>query len=497
MDASYATDTARVRYDPERLDEDELPGLVSGYGYRAHPVGESPGRSDRDEETVQRLLVGGLFAMLVMPWYVFFLYPSYVGIETGILSTDMTTSLGLYLPMGIIGLFTTVVVFYTGWPILRGAYVSVRTVRPNMDLLLSIAILAAFSYSTVALLSGSIHLYYDVAIAIVLVVTAGGYYEGRLKRQATGLLSELTRMRASEATRRREDGSTETVAVDDLEPGDEVLVRPGERVPIGVAVDEFREVTGADAEVLAVTRVRPGMPAYDGSFLLPIATDPGVVAVTGPSTGGSKPNIFAFFPRDFHGSGRTDGCLKTPPLGTDGDSAMTDKRLDRRTALKSAGAVLGGMLLAGCSGDGGGDGGGDGNGGGDGDGDGNGGGQATVEMITEGGDNYFDPIGLQVEPGTTVTFENTSGAHNSVSYDDRIPSGAETWDTTIGETAEHTFETEGTYDYFCRPHKTAGMVGRIVVGEPGGPAEGSMPPDGDVPDSDTITSEGEVAYEDF
>lgn len=123
--------------------------------------------------------------------------------------------------------------------------------------------------------------------------------------------------------------------------------------------------------------------------------------------------------------------------------------------------------------------------------------EPRVEMITDGDAYYFDPIGLSVEPGTTVTFENVAGSHNSVAYTDRIPSGADAWETSIGETAEHTFEEPGTYDYYCAPHKTLGMVGRIVVGEPGGPAEGSTPPDGDIPASDTIVSEGAVSYEAF
>jgi Cu2+-exporting ATPase len=246
VEASYATDTARVRYDPDTVDRTNLPDALSGYGYTARfRDDEADGRDD--ESTVNRLLVGGFLAMLVMPWYLFFLYPRYIGIDVGILTADMTTAVNLYFPMAVIALLATGVIFYTGWPILRGAYVSLTTGRPNMDLLLAVAILGAYSYSTVALATGSIHLYYDVSIAIVLVVTGGTYYEGRLKRQATGLLSSLTEARVREATRRTPDGTTETVDVDDLEPGDEVLVRPGERVPADGTV---REGTAAVDEAI-------------------------------------------------------------------------------------------------------------------------------------------------------------------------------------------------------------------------------------------------------
>jgi plastocyanin len=132
-----------------------------------------------------------------------------------------------------------------------------------------------------------------------------------------------------------------------------------------------------------------------------------------------------------------------------------------------------------------------------------------VQMVTEGDEYYFDPIGLAVEPGTTVEWVIESGAHSSTAYAEgnggaevrRIPEDAEAWNsetlTDEGATFSYTFEVEGTYDYFCIPHKSLGMVGRVVCGEPGGPAEGSMPPDGEVPDSQTIVDQGQVPYDEF
>lgn len=177
--------------------------------------------------------------------------------------------------------------------------------------------------------------------------------------------------------------------------------------------------------------------------------------------------------------------------------------MERRKLLQTGGKALtaGVVGLAGCSG-------------GDGStatqtpssasGDG-----TTVQMVTSGGGYYFDPVGLAIDPGTTVTFVNESGSHSTISYTDgvgqasttRIPDGAQSWESSIltasGATFDHTFETPGTYDYFCGPHKSLGMVGRIVVGDAGGPADGSMPPDADVPRSQRILDAGRVAYDDF
>jgi uncharacterized membrane protein len=110
--------------------------------------------------------------------------------------------------------------------------------------------------------------------------------------------------------------------------------------------------------------------------------------------------------------------------------------------------------------------------------------------------NYFDPVGLHVDPGTTVRFEIAAGAHSATAYEDRIPSDASPFDSGVIPSGgvEYTFEEPGTYDYYCIPHKSGGMVGRIVVGSPGGPAEARPLPDGDVPESDAIVEQGTIAY---
>jgi len=121
---------------------------------------------------------------------------------------------------------------------------------------------------------------------------------------------------------------------------------------------------------------------------------------------------------------------------------------------------------------------------------------AQETPVVEMENNYFDPIGLHVEPGTTVRFELAAGAHSATAYEDRIPADASAFDSgTISSGAfEHTFEEPGTYDYYCIPHKSIGMVGRIVVGSPGGPAEERAIPDGDVPESDAIVEQGAIAH---
>jgi plastocyanin len=91
---------------------------------------------------------------------------------------------------------------------------------------------------------------------------------------------------------------------------------------------------------------------------------------------------------------------------------------------------------------------------------------------------WFDPIGILVEPGQTVRWTNhdPGNSHTATAYHPmfedrplRIPDDAQPWDSGYllpGDSFSVTLTVPGVYDYYCIPHEMAGMVGRIVVGEP-------------------------------
>lgn len=130
---------------------------------------------------------------------------------------------------------------------------------------------------------------------------------------------------------------------------------------------------------------------------------------------------------------------------------------------------------------------------------------------------FFEPIGLHVQPGDTVTFLAAGPHHGVTAYhgqhvkSHRVPDGVEPFSSPIvpvGGSWSMTFTVPGTYDVWCPPHEPYGMAMRIIVGEPGGPANEPVTdfgPDGvfdlagvvlnsPLLDPDRIVAEGSVSW---
>jgi len=114
----------------------------------------------------------------------------------------------------------------------------------------------------------------------------------------------------------------------------------------------------------------------------------------------------------------------------------------------------------------------------------------TVTVAPDG-NHEFSPADLTVEPGTTVAFEWDSGGHTVTvdsQPDDANWSGVDSTQSE-GHTLTHTFDVEGTYDYYCQPHQSQ-MQGTITVGDADEPESVSEAidenDDGDIDDDEIL-----------
>jgi len=142
------------------------------------------------------------------------------------------------------------VVFWGGWPFFARAMQSLRTMNLNMFTLIGLGVAVAFLYSLVATLApgifpaafrgstGEVAVYYEAAAVITTLVLLGQVLELKARSQTSGAIRALLELAPPTAHRINTDGSEEEVSLDDLAVGDQLRVRPGEKVPVDGAVVE-------------------------------------------------------------------------------------------------------------------------------------------------------------------------------------------------------------------------------------------------------------------
>ncbi|MCB2212291.1 copper-translocating P-type ATPase [bacterium] len=141
---------------------------------------------------------------------------------------------------------STALFFYGGWPFLKGMFSELGERNPGMMTLIGFAISVAFGYSAAVNLGLSGHTFFWELATLIDVMLLGHWIEMRSVMGASRALEELSKLMPSTTTRVNEDGSTEEVSIKDLNSGDIVLVKPGEKIPAdGAVVDGKSSVNEA------------------------------------------------------------------------------------------------------------------------------------------------------------------------------------------------------------------------------------------------------------
>ncbi|MBA7503142.1 Copper-exporting P-type ATPase [subsurface metagenome] len=133
----------------------------------------------------------------------------------------------------------TPVQFWAGLRFYRGAWGALRHRTADMNTLIAVGTSAAYFYSVVAILFPSLfatgrlepHLYFDTSAMIIALILLGRFLEARARGQTSEAIKKLIGMQPKTALVIR-DGKEVEIPVDDVQVGDLVLVRPGERVPV-------------------------------------------------------------------------------------------------------------------------------------------------------------------------------------------------------------------------------------------------------------------------
>jgi P-type Cu+ transporter len=146
-------------------------------------------------------------------------------------------------------ILATPVVLWGGWPFFVRAWQSVVTWNPNMFTLIGLGVALAYLYSVVAALfpglfpksfrgeGGEVGMYFEAAAGIVTLVLLGQVLELRARSRTGAAIKALLGL-APKTARRIRDGSDEDVPMEQIQAGDLLRVRPGEKVPVDGIVTE-------------------------------------------------------------------------------------------------------------------------------------------------------------------------------------------------------------------------------------------------------------------
>lgn len=245
---NFATHRLLLLFDPQQTDSAQLCQKISQLGYLPRPYSQDEIRSSIDRERRSLLLRFGTAVFLSMQLMGFSI-ALYAGYFKGI---DQQTRMLLQI---LAALVTTPVVFYSGFPFLRGAWYALRNLTPNMDMLVAIGSLTAYCYSLFALFNGR-EVYFDTAAMIVTLILAGRLFENGARHQATAGLDRLLQLSPPLANQLVE-GQTQQVDSRLLVPGDIILIAPGDRLPVdGLIIKGSSEVDEAAVSGESIPRLR-------------------------------------------------------------------------------------------------------------------------------------------------------------------------------------------------------------------------------------------------
>jgi len=256
---NFATEKAQIEYDPETITIEQIITEIDKLGYDAALEGEQTHKSRtgnlpenhaghehiHDEINAQkkRLIIS---IILGLPLF----------IESLLMIAGVELPILLFNISGIIGLILSGLIIAINWGLWRSGAKSLGAMRPNMDSLIFIGTAAAFLYSVVktilfygGTITGLFPLYYDSAAFILIFITLGKYLETISKGRTSDALKKLVQLQPNEARTlllenrglsaeeyeknlKREKWVEVEKSIDEINVGELVVVKPGEKIPV-------------------------------------------------------------------------------------------------------------------------------------------------------------------------------------------------------------------------------------------------------------------------
>jgi len=239
---NFALETATVEYNPAQISLEGIKKAIRDVGYDViEPEGgmEDAEQRERDRE-IRTLKLKLAFSAAVAIAIVIYSNWRFLPFTLPTLPIDNFIPLLLFV-------LATPVHFIVGHSFFAGAYKALRNRNPNMDVLVTMGTSAAYFYSVYVTFSGQGKLYYTTAVSLMTFLILGKLLEAIAKGRTSAAIRKLMGLRAKTA-RVVKDNQEVEIPVEDVQVGDIVVVKPGEKIPVdGVVIEGY---SGVDEKVI-------------------------------------------------------------------------------------------------------------------------------------------------------------------------------------------------------------------------------------------------------
>jgi Cu+-exporting ATPase len=181
----------------------------------------------------------------------------------------LPSSLSMWQIQWIEATLATPVVFWGGWPFFGRAVQSIISRHLNMFTLIGLGVSVAWSYSVIALVfpnlfpaamqhaDGTIAVYFEAAAVITILVLLGQVMELRARSQTNAAIKLLLGLAPNKATIIKDNGDEQDIQLVDVQPGDKLRIRPGDKIPVdGIVISGNSSVNESmvTGEAMAVSK---------------------------------------------------------------------------------------------------------------------------------------------------------------------------------------------------------------------------------------------------
>lgn len=244
---NLATKSASITYDSNKLNIKDIRQLIIKLGFK--PIDtqnidiENNNEKQKKQQNIERMKLTTAFILT------FLLLIISMGHMMGISLPKVFDPSVNPLQFAVVQMVLTIPIMYIGRNFYKVGFKTLLKGNPNMDTLIAIGTLSAFSYGVFALYKINIgqltyvkHLYFESAATIITLILFGKYLEEKSKGKTTEAIKKLIGLQPKTALVIR-DGNTIEVSIDDVVVGDSVIVKPGQKIPIdGNVIEGFTTI---------------------------------------------------------------------------------------------------------------------------------------------------------------------------------------------------------------------------------------------------------------